>query len=1099
MNTLANIILESHLGSRMQNLLYEACCILEATNINKDYLLHVAGSPEKLADAKTKVNEAWTNASLANIIPAKLNQKVLNFTYLMELLQPGFTDGEYIAQIHDLAIHRSLEQRFLNKVNSDTVPEQAKAILYSANADAVQAAKAYSGLTPEQERIWNRVKVYHEFPDGFRWVYAVDDNGCKIGYIPSSITSITMHHCGNEPSKEEGNEYWELRDARGKAYLTVILNDDGGIEESKSWGNQLNKYTDMIRPHVKWLLKDRQVTGVGNRYNVGYAPDRNFGVKDFVGKDDEFVDYVVENKPQLIGKAEARVLFLKGAIDSGVLSVQDLKNAYAEGMTIYDLEDMVPALSEYEEQARFKLPTDEKGCSAGSIFGFNSFAVLCAACGGNPFNKEELISLIMQGKISLEVFANYDVHLLTDDIQAAFVKANPSHNLKVLQEIAAQVASFTISPTTIDALFPDANENGNKVDIGNRLDTLLRYVENGNPPSKMYKYAERLFLTEPSIRVLEDVIRSSDNEYGWNLDAVGCLSRCINLLRIHDIPNRVAIATHLAEIFSSADLESRDDYSNHDVADMVASFDLIDNEELISGLGRGLGTDVLLKALNGLRDNTEYNVIQHMVRAIERMKGTEFLQQPEILDKLSDFRLIWALVNIHPDSEGSDDIAIKTANRCRDILSSHNKSYDLKNSARTIFLQTIGKFPSIIPAVYEEDKDDFMSAIIDVMSKEHSKEIKSAGLTEPMAETIIDAIAGIVDINVDIGRSWTYERDKEMGCYDWERLGKTLCYMARLYSIHPKVLCVKCQERLPVMIEHEYNVPGAWDFCEVPFEQWEAAFRQWGYKFLRYYVLLMPDDQFNESKFISDFVVNKLANSDEANGDIVDAIERMWSGIGPGKMSRIAKMISYKIVNNELPMDEQRFNALYRLRMINSDAYRAYMSRVKEATGSDITISSIDDAKNTDRMIKSMTKYDRMPDIVSITVKYLLDNIYEHLGDGRYTWRVDEEASEYVNVLDSIMGKILSKYKTGMVPYTVKRLFDDGSFARIDGFKKANWDACNTPGKPLAKLRCDADSIMEDIAGQMNGIRDTVEEIAAKPIKKPVAKKRAAKATPVPN
>lgn len=1098
MKTLANIILESHLGSRMQNLLYEACCILEATNINKDYLLSVAGSSEKLDEAKRKVNEAWENASLANIIPVKLNQKVLNFTYLMELLQPGFTDGEYIAQIHDLAIHRSLEQRFLNKVNSDTVPEQAKAILYSANSDAVQAAKAYPGLTPEQERIWNRVKVYHEFPDGFRWVYAVDDNGCKIGYMPSSITSITMHHCGNEPSNEAGNEYWELRDARGKAYLTVILNDDGGIEESKSWGNQLNKYTDTIRPHVKWLLKDRQVTGVGNRYNVGYAPDRNFGVKDFVGKDDEFVDYVVENKPQLIGKAEARVLFLKGAIDSGVLSVQDLKNAYAEGMTIYDLEDMVPALSEYEEQARFKLPDDEKGCSAGSIFGFNSFAVLCAACGGNPFNKEELISLIMKGKISLEVFANYDVHLLTDDIQAAFVKAKPSHNLNVLQEIAAQVASFRISPTTIDALFPDENEKGSKINIGNRLDTLLRYVEKGNPPSKMYKYAERLFLSESSIRVLEDVIRSSGNEYGWNLDAVGCLWRCINLLRIHNIPNRVAIATHLAEVFSSVDLESRDVNESH-LADMVASFDLIDNEELISGLGRGLSTDALLKALNGLRDNTEYDAIQHMLRAIERMKGPGFLQQPEILDRLSDFRLTWALVNIHPDSEGSEDIAIKTANRCRDILSSRTRSTDLENSARTIFLQTMGKFPSIIPVVYEDDRIDFISAINHVLSKNYSDKIKSANLTSQEVETVIDIISGIVGEYNTHRKVYKRGIAHEFACDDWEELGKSLCYWARLYSIRPKVLCEKCQEWLPAMIANRCNVPGAWDFCEVPFEQWEAAFKRWGYNFLRYYVLLMPDDQFNESKFISDFVVNKLANSDEANGDIVDAIERMRYGIGPGKMSRIAKIISYKIVNNELPMDEQRFNALYRLRMINSEAYRAYMSRVKEATGSDITISSIEDAENTDRMIKSMTKYDRMPDIVSTTVKYLLDNIYEHLGDGRYTWRVDEEASEYVNVLDSIMGKVLSKYKTGMVPYTIKRLFDDGSFARIDGFKKANWDACNTPGKPLAKLRCDAEGIMAEIAGQMNGVRDTVEEIAAKPIKKPAAKKRADKATPAPN
>jgi hypothetical protein len=1098
MNTLANIILESHLGTRMQNLLYEACCILEATNINKDYLLHVAGSPEKLADAKNKVNEAWANASLANIIPAKLNQKVLNFTYLMELLQPGFVDAEYIAQIHDLAIQRSLEQRFINKVNSDTVPEQAKAILYSANADAVQATKAYPGLTPEQERIWNRVKVYHEFPDGFRWVYAVDDNGCKIGYMPSSITSITMHHCGNEPSNQSGNEYWELRDARGKAYLTIILNDDGGIEESKSWGNQLNKYTDMILPHVKWLLKDRQVTGVGDRYNAGYAPHMNFGVKDFIGKDDEFVDYVVENKPQLIGKAEARVLFLKGAIDSGVLSVQDLKNAYSEGMTIDDLKEMVPALSEYEEKARFKLPDNEKGCSSSSIFGYNSYAVLCAACGGNPFTKEELISLILAGKISLEVFASYDVHLLTDDIQVAFIKANATHNFNVLQEIASQVANFRIAPSIIDVLLPDGSGDADKKDVGNRLSALFTYLETAKPPSKVYKYAERLFSSETCIGVLDDVIRSESSDYGWTLDAVSCLKRCINILRLHDIPNRVAIANHLANTFSSVDLESHDIHSS-ELLEMIASFDSIDNDDLILGVGRGLSPDVLVASLNGLRDSTDYDVIQHLIRTIERMKGLEFLQQPEIVENIRDFRVSWALVNMHPDIDNDDGIATHTATRCCAIITSNGRSDDLKGSARIILLQAMGKFPSIIPAVYEEDKDDFMSAINDVMSKEHSKEIKLAGLTEAMVETIIDAIAGIFDINVDQERSWGYESDRELGCYDWERLGKSLCYMARLYSIRPKVLCAKCQERLPAMIEHKCNVPGAWDFCEVPFEQWEAAFRQWGYKFLRYYVLLMPDDQFNESKFISDFVVNKLADADKANGDIVDAIERMRSGIGPGKMSRIAKIISYKIVNNELPMDEQRFNALYRLRMINSDAYRAYMSRVREATGSDITISSIEDAENTDRMIKSMTKYDRMPDIVSTTVKYLLDNIYEHLGDGRHTWRVDEEASGYVDVLDSIMGKILSKYKTGMVPYTIKRLFDDGSFARIDGFKKANWDACKTPGKPLAKLRCDADGIMEEIAGQMNGVRDTVEEIAAKPIKKPGAKKRAAKATPAPN
>lgn len=1084
MKTLANIIIESHLDTRMQRLLYEACCLLEATNINKDYLLRVAGSPEKLSEAKGRVDSAWEDAALAALMPAKLNQKVLNFTYLMEIERPGFTDAEYISHVHDLAVSRSLEQRFVSKVNSDTVPEQAKAIIADANRDAVQSAKAYPGLTPEQERIWNRVKVYHEFPDGFRWVYAVDDNGCKVGNMPSDITGITMHHCGNEPDKDPNHEYWELRDSRGKAYLTVILNENGGIEESKSWGNQLNKYSDLIRPHVKWLLKDRQVTGVGLRYDDGYAPYMNFGVKDFLGKDEEFVDYVLENKPSLLGKAESRILFLKGAISEGILTVQDLKTAFAEDFNIHDLQRMVPALEEYEERARFKRPVDEKGCSPDSIFGYNEFSVLCSACDGNPFTEDEIISLIRNNRLSLEVFASYDVHLLTDRVQDAFVQTDHNHNFNVLLQIAEQVAAFTLSPTIVNSLFPpdDIGEDADFKNIGDRLNTLLNYLVTSNPPSKVDKYVERLFTEDKYIAVLDDVLASTVRKYGWSLDAMDCLVRCVELLGRNRVSGRAELARHFAEKYASLGVTERHDDMD-DMVKLIASVGRSGDDELLNGLGAGFPDEFLLAAVKDIDKKTDYGNIQYLVATIVRMRGDEFFRRDVIADSLDDFRITWALLNMGSGSFNNAEMVFKTGQLACSTVNggTWNVPSKYRDGAMVVFLQVIGKYPDVIPMLCNDDVFEFITAIEKICYSEHIDEIKTAGLNTVQVENVIDSIVGTVDIDVDSDDTGRYSRGKSRpGCSDWRSLGYALCYLARLYSIRPDALVNRCQEMLPYMISHELNVPGAWYFCEVPFEQWEAAFARWGYDFLKFYVFLMPDDQFNESEFISDFVVNKLANADKANGDIVDTIDTIRYSVGPEKMRRVAKVISYKIIKDQLPMDERRFNDLYRLKMISAEAYRAYMSRIKESTGQNVSIESVEDAENTLKMLKSMTKYEGMPDIIEATLKFLMDGIYENLGVGKYTWKVDEECGRYVNMVDSILSRLLAKPTTGMIPYALKRLFDDGIYARIRDFRRANWDACRIPGEPTSRLKCDAEEVMAELAAKMQDVQDAVKQLGAK-------------------
>ena len=493
-----------------------ASAMFEATSINKDYLKREAaatGDPERFQTARQAVQGLWAQEDMGSQLNEKAAQKVLNILYLMEIRQPGFTTADRLHAIHDLYVGNMLDTKFLSQVNSDTTPDQAAQALASATEHQVRSAKVYPDLTDEEEAIWNRVKVYHEFDDGFKWIYAVNADGTIASHIPSSITFKTMHHCGNTPDARSDNQYWELRGPDGKAYLTVILTPDGKIEESKSWGNQPNKYRRMIQPYVKWFLKNK-VTGVGYRYDYGYATHNNYGVKDFMGDDPEFIEYVTENKPELFGNTEKRIMFWKEALREGVVTVDDIKGMYADGYTLQDALGKSERLRHYHSGSRFKDWGDDRETRyhyrrTDSIFGDNPFDVVCAACDGCPFTQAELSGLILNKKVSLEEFANYDIHMLTPEVQKEFVQAEP-YNLDRLMRIAAEVGTFEVTTDIMSGLV-DIVKNGrpskpdgfdsmsweeaqdNPVvkkyrDDANRWDSsveqLKHYMLNTNPPEK---------------------------------------------------------------------------------------------------------------------------------------------------------------------------------------------------------------------------------------------------------------------------------------------------------------------------------------------------------------------------------------------------------------------------------------------------------------------------------------------------------------------------------------------------------------------------------------------------------------------------------------
>ena len=498
--------------------------VFEARNINKDFLKQEAaatGDPARFDDARTRVQAAWAQEDMGHQLNEKAGQKVLNFLYLMEIRSPGFTTAGRLHAIHDLYIGNLLDTKFLGKVNSDTTPAQAAQILDAATEHQEKSGKVYPDLTPEEEAVWNRVKVYHEFPDGFKWVYAVKPDGSIASHIPSDITYKTMHHCGNTPDADSDNQYWELRGPDGKAYLTVILSPEGKIEESKSWGNQPNRHRKMIQPYVKWFFKNK-VSGVGHRYDYGYATHNNFGVKDFMGDDPEFIDYVVENKPELLGNTEKRIMFWQGALKENVISVEDIKKMYRDKYTLGNLlRDS--RLCNYRNNSKFadwaNSPENRKDWMLKkSVFGDNPFDVVCASCHGCPFTMDELNELIVVGTLKLEEFANYDIHLLTSDVQQQFVNADPT-NLNKLIEIGEQVGNFKIAENITDSLVdilknkqPSPPAGYEKMDYFEReksaiairyenqrirwdhaLKMMHEYLARTNPPSKVRDTAQKIF------------------------------------------------------------------------------------------------------------------------------------------------------------------------------------------------------------------------------------------------------------------------------------------------------------------------------------------------------------------------------------------------------------------------------------------------------------------------------------------------------------------------------------------------------------------------------------------------------------------------------
>lgn len=1029
MHELRKFILESHFEPTLAKAVFEALFLLEAVNINKDFLIKTAGSPEKFAEAKNAVQTKWKSENMDAQLNQKAAQKVLNVLYLMEIRKPGFTDNAKLHSIHDLYLHNMLDTKFLNVVNSDTTPEQADAALHDAVAHQIQQQKTYPDLSEEEDEIWNRVKVYHEFPDGFRWVYAVDENGRITSHIPSNVTGKTMNHCGNTPRAGSDDQYWELRDADGKAYLTVILNKDGQLEESKSWGNQASKYRREIQPYVKWFLMDK-VTGVGRRYDYGYSTHTNYGMKDFIGDDPEFVNYVIEFKPALLGNTEEKILFWQGAVEAGIVSKDQMKQLFIKNLDIDELLEQ-PQFKEYTKSSKFKYDKDGSYYSD-SVFGENRFEVLCASCDGCPFTQEELKKCILGGDIDFEEFVNYDIHLLTPEMQHAFVQRD-SRYFDSIVDLSEQVAAFKVDEKLVDALI-EPLRNGPS-DSARRL---LQYLACSNPPDKVHQCAHDVMENET---IMGNMFRGHES--------TGVRKRILNMvfptlarfsdLKILPVLKDVFAEVVLAEARKNADANSRCYYPDEM---MKGAFSL--GTERCYEFIKSVPPEILVSVITPLGDDDFDDTMTKTGDAakLRKLYGPEY----ECTKFVNSRARLLYMLNLSKEGitvPGMENIAGTVADKVKKIV--HGKMHDPDRDVFATYMLGLAANPDTCDLLDPGELSIFMC----LCRKNGYYTILPNQGTPAIYQRCFEDIRHVnahPDKNVirRYARLWLFDMLEQISgdspTPEFDELIRDSLYMRATL--------------VGQLSNSEYwdDMSGSFSsfvrnkFITLPVEEWPKwAKLLGGDNFIKWYISCINPDALYEDELAMGCIIRyitghdmfctdaELAQPGTEHNDVASAISGMFDNVTGDTRNRLCKVIaakiSPKVEEGQLYISADVLKCLGEYGLINPKAYRkALEMSVSGASG-----EAGNDAEISENEVWKLIRSPMLPRLIYNTLANNFNKYKEHKFTKDHGWTEEvTSANKFISMVD----KVYDKRDYYQVMRAVNLLEESGSLKQMEDFAK---------------------------------------------------------------
>lgn len=274
--------------------------LYEAEGLSKPYLLKLTNNDQtKFKEFKKKAVRFLNRGGFNTLFPKGQNdniyQSVANFVTRLAIKGQQMSNQD-LRFLHDLKVQNKLPV-FVDKKLKE--PEYTLQNLRTDRREyhSEKQKQKSSGLRPEQQKKYNRVKLIKKFDNDMGWVIPLDEAGKE--QRACRLTGKLGGHCGNVPGQRLGGTMYVLRPLnKVGVFVTMVLSTQGKIRERK--GNYNNK------PNVKqfgqqllWFVNQPFVKGFDEQGR--YAPQKNFHVTDLMQiMDDNRFNELIKRKPELL-------------------------------------------------------------------------------------------------------------------------------------------------------------------------------------------------------------------------------------------------------------------------------------------------------------------------------------------------------------------------------------------------------------------------------------------------------------------------------------------------------------------------------------------------------------------------------------------------------------------------------------------------------------------------------------------------------------------------------------------------------------------------------------------------------------------------------
>lgn len=405
--------------------------LFEGVNINKDYLIKLAGDEAKFKKAKSTVEKAANSIGLSQVFSKKESDNnyvmILNFLTKLEIEKEDSVTDKYINFFHDMISDGKMSDVQKIAKDSDITVSKFDDMVDDFNRNR----KLKKGMTADEYRQFNNYEVVHEFNDDIKWVIPLSKEGARLGAC--KLVGDQGQHCGNVPSLQSGDVMYVLRKG-DEVHATAIIDKSGKVRENKGTNNQ--RVVRDYHKYIVWLYKQPFVKG----FTTGHSAHTDTRMIDIILSHPEEKDWFMKHKPELFSTNDEYLHQLTDDIKKHKYTIQDAVKKFIDDKMTFSQEHKYTEDSTAKKKIVFKM----------------TLSNLIYLADGKTSNIPDVENFFMKHVYnkygSIPEIASIDITFFRNkDIVTALLKNNIK-NLKGLYDLKSMVPTYKI-PVDEDQFF----------------------------------------------------------------------------------------------------------------------------------------------------------------------------------------------------------------------------------------------------------------------------------------------------------------------------------------------------------------------------------------------------------------------------------------------------------------------------------------------------------------------------------------------------------------------------------------------------------------------------------------------------------------------